>query len=122
MFEEVLEAVTNPATAPPPHIALLAETVTRRILADIETDAERWPSALTRIDDSIAAAERRGQSDVLVNALSKRPLVYFRLGEKDRARADLAKLETLLDQDEQRAPRFDLLRARLAEVALLLAD
>ncbi|WP_433360918.1 helix-turn-helix domain-containing protein [Actinoplanes sp. CA-142083] len=123
LFEEAIVAVTDPATAPPPHIALFAESVARAFLAGIEFDAERWPTALRRLDESIAVAERLEQpNEPLLTAVSHRALVHARLGDLELARADLATVHKMYDEMGVRAPRTQLLRDRMTEVQHLLDE
>ncbi|MFI5895133.1 helix-turn-helix domain-containing protein [Actinoplanes sp. NPDC051513] len=123
LFEEAIVAVTDPATAPPPHIALFAESVARSFLAGIEFDAQRWPTALRRLDESIGVAERLGQpNEPLLTAVSHRALVHARLGDLEPARADLTWVYKMYDEMGIRAPRTQALRDRIAEVRRLVDE
>ncbi|SNY67350.1 helix-turn-helix domain-containing protein [Paractinoplanes atraurantiacus] len=122
LYEQVIEAVTDPATAPPAHIALFIETVSRSFLANIEIAAERWPQALRRVDESVAAAERLEHSlERLMTARSQRALVFARLGRMDQAREELAAVRVLLERNGNTEPRPGALRDRLTEVESILA-
>ncbi|MEU8821336.1 helix-turn-helix domain-containing protein [Actinoplanes sp. NPDC048796] len=122
LYEQVIEAVTDPATAPPAHIALFIETVSRSFLANIEIAAERWPRALQRVDESIAAAERLEHSlERLMTARSQRALVFARLGRMEEARQELAAVRDLMERNGSTEPRPGALRDRLIEVESLLA-
>ncbi|XVV16810.1 helix-turn-helix domain-containing protein [Actinoplanes sp. CA-131856] len=122
LHEQVIEAVTDPATAPPPHIALFIETVSRSFLANIEIAAERWPEALRRVDQSIAAAERLEHSlERLMTARSQRALVFVRLGRMEQAREELSAVRVLMERNGSAEPRPGALRDRLTEVEALLA-
>ncbi|WP_203775579.1 helix-turn-helix transcriptional regulator [Paractinoplanes deccanensis] len=123
LHEQVIEAVTDPATAPPPHIALFVETVSRSFLANIEIAAERWPEALRRVDQSIAAAARlEHSSERLMTARSQRALVFARLGRMEAAREELRAVRELSRRNGDTEPRPGALRDRLAEVEALLAE
>ncbi len=120
LFEAAIATVTDPATAPPEHIALFIESVARSFLTTIEIGAERWPTALRRVNQSISVAGRLDHpSYPLLTAMSQRAQVYARLGENDRAEADLQTVRDLLAGLGSRAPRSPALRDRLAEVERL---
>ncbi|MEU8812947.1 helix-turn-helix domain-containing protein [Actinoplanes sp. NPDC048796] len=117
LFEDVIEAVTDPATAPSPRIALYIVAGVRGFLTEIEVEAERWPAALRRAGDSIAAAERLEQPhDALLTARVDRALVHARLGETASGRADLEAARELLAELGAEAPRLGPVRARMAEL------
>ncbi|XVU21359.1 helix-turn-helix domain-containing protein [Actinoplanes sp. CA-054009] len=122
LYEQVIEAVTDPATAPPAHIALFIETVSRSFLANIEIAAERWPQALRRVDESVAAAERLEHSlERLMTARSQRALVFARLGRMQEARQELSAVRVLMERNGSTEPRPGALRDRLIEIESLLA-
>ncbi|MEV4349128.1 AfsR family transcriptional regulator, partial [Actinoplanes sp. NPDC049596] len=122
LYEEVIAAVTDPATAPPEHIALFIETVSRSFLAGIEIAAGRWPEALRRVDESIAAAERlEHSSERLMTARSQRAQVFARLGRMEAAREELEAVRMLLERNGNTDPRPGALRDRMTEVEGLLA-
>ncbi|WP_250030766.1 helix-turn-helix domain-containing protein [Paractinoplanes maris] len=120
LFDGAIAAVTDPATAPPEHIALFIEAVARSFLTVIEIGAQRWESALGRVTESVAVAERLDHpSYPLLTALSQRAQVYAHLGDTAQAAHDLQTVRDLLARMGVRAPNSPALRERLAEVERL---
>ncbi|WP_221321457.1 helix-turn-helix domain-containing protein [Actinoplanes sp. L3-i22] len=89
-LHDAIELVTGPATAPPEHIARFVEVTAYAILADIAITAEDWPAALGHVEASVRAAAPLAYAPTReLVTLSRRALVYARLGRSTEARADL---------------------------------
>ncbi|SNY62968.1 helix-turn-helix domain-containing protein [Paractinoplanes atraurantiacus] len=90
--------LTDPAIAPPAHIALFMQISVRNILADISVAAGRWDEALDQIDAAAAAAAEMEYSPTRdMVTLSRRALILASLGRDEEARADLDALRELLE-------------------------
>lgn len=82
--------VTGPETAPPEHIARFVEVTAHAILADIAIAAADWAAALGHLEASVRAARPLVYAPTReLVTLSRRALVYARLGRLPEARADL---------------------------------
>ncbi|GIF23804.1 transcriptional regulator with XRE-family HTH domain/tetratricopeptide (TPR) repeat protein [Actinoplanes tereljensis] len=122
VFERAIVRLTDPATAPPEYIAKFAEVTARAFLADLEIDLKRWPAALARCSDGIAAVERSGEASVrMIAALSRRALVHAHLGDAAAAQADLASLRALQEKAGEAATVTGRIAERVAEVERLAA-
>ncbi|MCO8273688.1 helix-turn-helix domain-containing protein [Actinoplanes sp. TRM 88003] len=122
IFEEVSAVVRDPATAPPAHIADLADQVARSYLTEIEMTAGRWPAALVRINESIAATTILPDPRALMlKALTRRAQINIELGDFDAVRADLTEVRSLREVTGNLATRAGDLRDRIERVEQALA-
>ncbi|MFF5075599.1 helix-turn-helix domain-containing protein [Actinoplanes sp. NPDC000266] len=122
VFEEVIAVVRDPATAPPAHIGRLAEQSALGHLTGIHADAGRWPEALRRSGETVAATELLPNPDAyMLLVLARQALINVALGDFEAVRADLAAAEPLREPAGSVARRDREVRDWLAEAERALA-
>ncbi|WP_250031135.1 helix-turn-helix domain-containing protein [Paractinoplanes maris] len=121
VLTEVLRVTTDPATAPLPHIADNAAATARAYLADVEIDAGRWPTALLRMQESLAAVDQT-VSHWRIGSLTRLALIHAELGDLDAARADLVALRKVQAQEGRPPKLTGPAKARVDRVQEILAD
>ncbi|WP_179855088.1 helix-turn-helix domain-containing protein [Paractinoplanes atraurantiacus] len=122
VFEEIIAVVHDPATAPPTHIARLAEHAALTFLTGIEEEAGRWANALRRADETIPVTALLPEpSGYMVKVLMHRAEINAELGDYEAARADLATMESLREATSNLVSRDHRLRERVEKLEHALA-
>ncbi|GIF17974.1 transcriptional regulator with XRE-family HTH domain/tetratricopeptide (TPR) repeat protein [Actinoplanes tereljensis] len=120
-YQEAVEAITDPATAPPRHIAGYIEMSARNSLVDLDTAAGRWADARHQLDRTeLLLAEFGGfLATRAAETYSRRALVAAHQGEHAEARAELDRVAAVLAEAGQAEPTPSA-KKRIAEVNRLL--
>ncbi|SNY46991.1 helix-turn-helix domain-containing protein [Paractinoplanes atraurantiacus] len=123
LYREIITTVTDPATAPPQHIADFAQAAAHQVLSDIEAAAKRWPEALDAATREIELRERQGENvGAMVRALTRRAAIHVELGDLEAARSDMTAFETLRDRAGEQVTEPGPVRDRIEKVYRALAS
>ncbi|WP_250031374.1 helix-turn-helix domain-containing protein [Paractinoplanes maris] len=122
ILREVIEAVTDPGTAPLRHIALSAELTARDLLADVEISAGRWPAARLELLEALAVLDRTGMPPIRrLITLSRLALVHAEIGDLAAARADLILVRRIQVEGTWPAGQLAAVDERVARAESILA-